>query len=51
MQRRMFAGLFLVSLFIMSDGGAQQFPVDSEKPVWTMEFIKVKPEMFGSTLG
>jgi hypothetical protein len=47
----MFAGLFLLSLFIVSGGGAQQFPADREKPVWTMEFIKVKPEMFGSTLG
>jgi len=51
MQRRMFAGLFLVSLFIVSGGGAQQFPADSEKPVWTMESIKVKPEMFGFALG
>jgi hypothetical protein len=54
MQRRMFAGLFLVSLFIAAGGGAQQaqpVPPDSEKPVWTMEFIKVKPGMFGFTLG
>jgi hypothetical protein len=51
MQRRMFAGLFLVSLFMVSGGGAQQFQADGEKPVWTMEVIKVKPEMFGSTLG
>jgi hypothetical protein len=51
MQRRMFAGLFLVSLFIVSDGGAQQFPVGDERPVWTMEVIKVKPEMLGFTLG
>jgi len=51
MQRRMFAGVFLVSLFMVSGGGAQQFPADGEKPVWTMEILKVKPEMFGSTLG
>ena len=51
MQRRMFAALFLVSLFIVSDGGAQQFPVGDERPVWTMEVIKVKPEMLGFTLG
>jgi hypothetical protein len=51
MQRRMFACLFLVFLFIVSGGGAQQFSADGEKPVWTMEVIKVKPEMFGSTLG
>ncbi len=51
MQRRMFAGVFLVSLFMVSGGGAQQFPADGEKPVWTMEILKVKPEMFGSALG
>jgi hypothetical protein len=51
MQRRMFVGLFLVSLFMVSGGGAQQFPADGEKPVWTMEVIKVKPEMLGFTLG
>jgi hypothetical protein len=50
MQRRMFAGLFLVSLFIVSDGGAQQFPSD-ERPVWTLEFIKVKSENFGPAMG
>jgi len=47
----MFAWLFLASLFIVSDGGAQQFPADDKRPVWTMEVIKVKPEMFGFTLG
>jgi hypothetical protein len=51
MQRRIFAGLFLVSLLIVSGGVAQQFPADGEKPVWTMEFINVKPGMFGFTLG
>ena len=52
MQRRVFAGLFLVSLLIVAaDGGAQWPPSDFEKPVWTMEFIKVKPGMFGLTLG
>ncbi len=51
MQRRMFACLFLASLFIVSDGGAQQFQASDDRPVWTMEVIKVKPEMFGPTLG
>ena len=51
MQRRMFAGLFLVSLFIVSGGGAQQSPADGEKPVWTMEILKVMPGRFGPTLG
>jgi hypothetical protein len=50
MQRRIFAGIFLVPLLIVAGGGAQS-PSDSEKPVWTMEFIKVKPGMFGFTLG
>jgi hypothetical protein len=50
MQRRVFAGLFLISLFIVSDGGAQQFPSD-ERPVWTLEFIKVKSENFGPAMG
>ena len=51
MQRRIFAGLFLFFLLIVAGGGAQQFHrADGEKPVWTMEFIKVKPGMFGFTL-
>jgi hypothetical protein len=40
----------LVSLRIASDGGAQSRS-EIEKPVWTMEFIKVKRGMFGFTLG
>src|SRR5258706_4456601 len=51
MQRRMFACLFLASLFMVSDGGAQQFQVGDDRPVWTMEVIKAKPQMFGFTLG
>ncbi len=52
MQGRLFAGLFLLFLLIAAAGGAQQFRrADGEKPVWTMEFIKAKPGMFGFTLG
>jgi len=52
MHGRIFAGLLLVFLLIVASGGAQQFHrADGEKPVWTMEFIKVKPGMFGFTLG
>ncbi len=52
MQGRTFAALFLVFLLIVAGGGAQQFHrADGEKPVWTMEFVKVKPGMFGFTLG
>jgi hypothetical protein len=47
---RIFAAIFAVSLLTVCGGGAQS-PSHSEKPVWTMEFIKVKPGMFGLTLG
>lgn len=50
MERRVFAGLFLVSLLVVVGGGAQS-PSDRDKPVWTIELIKVKPGMFGFTLG
>ncbi len=50
MERRIFACLFLTSLLIVAVGGAQS-PSESEKPVWTMELIRVKPDMFGFTLG
>ena len=51
MQRRIFGAIFLLSLFLVAGGGAQQFPSDHEKPVWSMDFIQVKPGMFGPTLG
>jgi hypothetical protein len=50
MRRRTFVGLFLVSVLIVVAGGAQQ-PSRSEKPVWTMEWIRVKPGVFGFALG
>ena len=50
MQGRIFAGLFLCSLFIVVGGDAQS-PAVADRPVWTMEFIKVKPDNFGLTLG
>ena len=50
MQRRIFASLFLLSLLIVAGGGAQS-PSESQKSVWTMEVIRVKPDMFGFTLG
>jgi hypothetical protein len=50
-QRILFAPfLIFVSLLVTSDGGAQSRS-EIEKPVWTMELIKVKPGMFGFTLG
>ena len=49
MHGRIYAGLALFSLLMVVGGGAQS-PVDN-KPVWTMESIKVKPGQFGPTLG
>ena len=48
MHGRIYAGLVLFSLLMVIGGGAQS-PTD-DKPVWTMEFIKVKQGMFGPTL-
>jgi hypothetical protein len=50
MKGRIFAGLFLCSLFFVVGGDAQS-PDNSEKAVWTMESIKVKPENFGPAMG
>jgi ribosomal protein S25 len=50
MDRRIFPGLLLVSLLIVTVGGAHSTS-KSENPVWTMESMKVKPGMFGITLG
>lgn len=50
MRRVIFAGLLLISLLAVP-GAAPQSPSDSDKPVWTMEILRVKSGMFGSTLG
>ena len=50
MQKALFAGLFLFSLFAVVGGGAQS-PKETEQPIWTMEFLKVMPGQFGPTLG
>jgi len=50
MRRATLAGVFLISLLVVP-GAAPQNPSDSEKPVWTMEILKVKSETFGYTLG
>ena len=49
MNGRIFAGLFLCSLFFVVGGDAQTDK--TQKPVWTLEFIKVRPENFGSAMG
>jgi hypothetical protein len=50
MRGRTFAALFLCSLFIAVGGDAQS-PDSKEKPVWTLEFIKVRPEQYALALG
>jgi hypothetical protein len=50
MQGRIFVGLFLCSLFFVAGGDAQG-QATAEKPVWTLEFIRVRPENFGPAMG
>ena len=50
MRGRLFAGLFLCSLFVVVGGDAQS-PNITEKPVWKLEYIKVTPENFGPAMG
>jgi hypothetical protein len=50
MRRVIIADLFLISVLAVP-GAAPQGPSDSDKPVWTMEILRVKSGMFGSTLG
>lgn len=49
MKGRIFAGLFLCSLFFVVGGDAQTDK--TEKPVWTLEFIHVKSDTFGPAMG
>jgi len=50
MRTGILAGPLLIALLTVSSA-APQFSSDRDKPVWTMEILKLKPEMFGSTLG
>jgi len=45
-----FAGFFLFSLCFILKGDAQSRDV-ADKPVWTLEFVKVHPTRMGQTLG
>jgi hypothetical protein len=58
MPRPKFIGMVLFSLLIALSVNAQQFqdappaaPLNNDKPVWALEFIKVKPGMFAATMG
>jgi hypothetical protein len=52
MKGRIFAGLFLCSLFIAVGGDAQNREAmeKQDKPVWTLEFIRVMPEKLGGAM-
>ena len=58
MTKTKFLGMALFSLLIALSANAQQFqsappaaPLNTDKPVWALEFLKVKPGMFGATMG
>jgi hypothetical protein len=53
-----FVGMMLFSILIALGLNAQQFqsdppasPSNTDKPVWALEFVKVKPGMFAATMG
>jgi len=50
MQLRKLASLLLCALCFIVQGDAQS-PDMAEKPVWTLEFIEVRPNNMGLTLG
>lgn len=43
--QRLFVGVFLCSLFLAVGGDAQSRDI-RERPVWTLEFIKLRPEKY-----
>jgi hypothetical protein len=58
MARLKFVGMVVFSLLIMLSVNAQQLqdappaaPSNTDKPVWALEFVKVKPGMFAATMG
>ena len=50
MKGRIFAGLFLCSLFFVVGGDAQNWEA-AEEPVWTLEFIHLLPGNNGLAMG
>ena len=49
MKGKVFGGLLLCTLFLA--GGAAQSQDKAEKPVWTLEFIRVRSDNFGPAMG
>jgi hypothetical protein len=58
MPKPKFTGALLCSLLVALSVNAQQSqtspppsPLNTDKPVWALEFVKVKPGMFAATMG
>jgi hypothetical protein len=58
MTKTKFLGMVLFSLLIALGVSAQQLQsappaasLNTDKPVWALEFVKVKPGMFAATMG
>src|SRR5438067_7497329 len=53
MKGRIFACLFLCSLFLVVGGDARSRDAmgKPDKPVWALEFVQVNPEKFGMAMG
>src|SRR5207253_9682217 len=53
MKGRIFAGLFLCSLFLVVGGDARSRDAmgKPDKPVWALEFVQVNPEKFWGAMG
>lgn len=58
MSKLNFAAMLVFCLLIAAGAKPQQFqsappaaPSTADQPVWTLEFVKVKPGMFGATMG
>jgi hypothetical protein len=58
MPKPKFAGMVLSCLLVALSVNAQQSqtsppasPLNTDKPVWALEFVKVKPGMFAATMG
>jgi hypothetical protein len=50
MKTKLLMSLLILSLVLVSGGKAQRLS-EIDKPMWTIEYIKAKPGMYGFTLG
>lgn len=49
MKKLLFTGLLVLAFFAMEAGSTQQ-PAESGEAVWSVDFVKVKPERFQQTM-